>query len=268
MSNDQERTGPVGTYESGEIISLTIPEGTVYYNGSCMVLKVEGELLHLDVPASAVITRLVPSNGVPQPGDIWSDADGTAWFATTVKVNNGWSGSQVQLVNAAGTNGRWQSVNEQHGPLRLAHRPVEPKPTQDDHPADYGPNLGPTADMPEPTPAHGELTYHLSSDPASTSYTCHCNRVFAGADARAKFEAHLAAPVAVSPERVSMRSATELCNQLNDFPSPAAADAHLRSAPEFGRVLNADEHGRVFDAELVDGSTVTNSADNGWMWSR
>ncbi len=78
----------------------------------------------------------------------------------------------------------------------------------------------------------------------------------------------LAEPVTVSPERVSIRRALELCRELNDFPSPGAADAHLRSAPEFGRVLNADEHGRVFDAELVDGSTITNSANNGWVWSR
>lgn len=77
-----------------------------------------------------------------------------------------------------------------------------------------------------------------------------------------------AAPVAVSPERVSMRRASELCRDLNDFPSPGAADAHLRSQPEFARVRNADEYGLIFDAELVDGSTITNSAVDGWTWSR
>lgn len=76
-----------------------------------------------------------------------------------------------------------------------------------------------------------------------------------------------AAPVAVSPERVSMRRASELCRELNEFPSPGAADAHLRSQPEFARVRNTDKHGLIFDAELVDGSTITNSV-NGWMWSQ
>lgn len=131
-------------------------------------------------------------------------------------------------------------------------QPRQARPAQDDHDADYGVNPGPSADL-----RSAEVAELGPVDPpAAEPERCDCEEMGRNCDTHR----HVG--------RVSMRQASELCAVLNDFPSPGAADSYLRSDPKFARVLNADEYGRVYDAELVDGSKVTNSATDGWVWSR
>ena len=83
-----------------------------------------------DLPADAVtVTRAVPLDGRPEPGDVWTDTTGDVWFATK-------NGREAEAVAFCSPDGRvfvipWRDVhNGPYGPIRLAYRPDPPKPTE------------------------------------------------------------------------------------------------------------------------------------------
>ncbi|MFI7532618.1 hypothetical protein [Streptosporangium sp. NPDC049376] len=63
------------------------------------------------VPLDTVtIERLVPADGVPQPGEIWRDRHGTDWFA-----HQGYP--PVALRATTGQLAPWPTIDRERGPL-------------------------------------------------------------------------------------------------------------------------------------------------------
>ncbi|MER6575760.1 hypothetical protein [Nonomuraea sp. NPDC001023] len=97
-----------------------------------------GMVIPLTLPDAITIERVIPADGEPQPGDLWTDSKGEPWFCAAhlpepddredmkgcnsegwrtvlVPVNVGPYGSSPQ---------RPEEVNQQYGPLILVYRPA------------------------------------------------------------------------------------------------------------------------------------------------
>lgn len=68
---------------------------------------------------TAAIERLVPADGVPQPGELWQDRHGRVWFAHENIPN-----ADIALRSTDGTCHMWRSANMNYGPLVRTYPPV------------------------------------------------------------------------------------------------------------------------------------------------
>ncbi|MER7206379.1 hypothetical protein ABT340_04870 [Streptosporangium sp. NPDC000239] len=71
---------------------------------------------------TARIERLVPADGVPQPGEIWRDRHGRTWFAHENSPN-----ADIALRSTDGTCHLWRSANMNYGPLVRTYPPSTPE---------------------------------------------------------------------------------------------------------------------------------------------
>ncbi|MFF4412154.1 hypothetical protein ACFYY8_06445 [Streptosporangium sp. NPDC001559] len=88
------------------------------------MLKVEVEhsagMYDVTVPLdTAQIERLVPADGVPQPGELWRDRHGRTWFAHENIPN-----ADIALRSTDGTCHLWRSANMNYGPLVRTYPPA------------------------------------------------------------------------------------------------------------------------------------------------
>jgi hypothetical protein len=65
------------------------------------------------IPRDATLERACPADGEPQPGELWCDRHGYAWF-----VRDG-----GRMVSTTGRDFPWTVVNADEGPLTLVYRP-------------------------------------------------------------------------------------------------------------------------------------------------
>ena len=118
-------------FEDGHELKFTYtaPSGTPFGNG-----------VIYDAP-SVTITRVIPADGEPQPGDTWKDRAGNVWFCARHLPDyddktdcegigvGGWRPVLVPVeVGPYGSSPmRPEQVNREHGPLTLVHRPERPE---------------------------------------------------------------------------------------------------------------------------------------------
>ena len=124
-TNEAVDASPTPTWlQYGEVVDIHItgaraktgmPDGTVLF-------EVGEKLITLAPTGTVSITRSVPADGEPQPGDLWSDQLG-ARFAAVNRDGN------TRLVEIAPTDRLYWSWQEVHtgptGPIRLVHRSPE-----------------------------------------------------------------------------------------------------------------------------------------------
>lgn len=112
----------------GERVRVTFDAtvGAINGSGPALRLDIDDETWQWIDPQAlphVTITRLEPIDGIPQPGDLWTDRNGTLYAAIP------WLGSNpptVQLINArdGGAGRSWDAVHRsEQGPIRLHHRP-------------------------------------------------------------------------------------------------------------------------------------------------
>lgn len=140
----------MSTYQRGEIVRITltasvVEEGQATRDGGCpfrqlLVYCGTGDserMLSIDVDAPGlVIERVAPAEWPPQPGDVWKDRDGDAWFGVEVDDDDASDGSYVVLQPVKTSkrggifNADLSAINERHGPMRLVHREQSSEPDQ------------------------------------------------------------------------------------------------------------------------------------------
>lgn len=124
--------------DSGEVVDLTIYGAAVAYTyDGATTYRLpggDGEAHFVALPdghSATRVTRRIPSDGEPKPGDIWTDRLGCRYFAVLAKRRTG--GDVVELVSQepdAHAFSSWSSVHAGNlGPISLLYRP-EPGPAE------------------------------------------------------------------------------------------------------------------------------------------
>ncbi|MFD0884708.1 hypothetical protein ACFQ08_09115 [Streptosporangium algeriense] len=121
-----------------------MPEQYNYQLGERVRVIVEGLITHMEPAANAcpeeltvelehsaggygvtvpldtvTIERLVPADGVPQPGELWRDRHGRTWFAHENSLN-----ADIALRCTDGDCHLWRSANMNYGPLTRTYPPA------------------------------------------------------------------------------------------------------------------------------------------------
>ncbi|WP_326646102.1 hypothetical protein OG884_15735 [Streptosporangium sp. NBC_01755] len=125
-------------YQVGETVDITLRNAVIIHsvNGYLDIELPDHEQMCVQVDGDGIeITRRVPAEGEPQPGDVWSDRTGDLWFAArhypdydnredSRGINgDGWRTVLVpDRVGEQGSPVRPEFVNEQYGPLKRQFR--------------------------------------------------------------------------------------------------------------------------------------------------
>ena len=99
-------------YVYGEQVEIVL-RGKVFIHDA-QGLQVQLDDWYFSVPADALVTRLVPADGTPQPGELWRTDDSADSFFV---IDGG------RMVDRTGTARPWTDVIETSGPLSRIYQP-------------------------------------------------------------------------------------------------------------------------------------------------
>lgn len=114
----------MNTYLPGETVNITLAYARVleHEHGASLTVEVGGHRLTVPLGPGTTTTvdRYRPADGWPEPGEIWSDADGWLWAAVGDREHAGVWLIHVQSGERMGVG----ELNMMSGPLRRIWRPT------------------------------------------------------------------------------------------------------------------------------------------------
>lgn len=119
-------------FRHGEIVDVTVVGLRVLAHDKfgLLVERRDGSTFSVQLDEQTVVTRVIPAEGEPEPGDVWRDVNETVWlaFEDFDEVSGSLTLMCSQDPHRFGSEMEPRRVNHLYGPLELVYRPDPPKP--------------------------------------------------------------------------------------------------------------------------------------------
>lgn len=121
------------TYHTGELITVTFTDAVVIHadSNTLHIQTANDEVIISFDDSDCRISRSLPADGEPKPGEIWTDTHGQIWFARSRpdrKDSCDLIGADGHTQHPARTSLNWIDIHREAGPIRRVWTPPKTEP--------------------------------------------------------------------------------------------------------------------------------------------